>query len=1854
MPFGTRNADLETDNFYCFVNDRLPHLRGYRSGTETNKFIYWEYHPLLMVTKTVESDWPEDQTREFTFTVQLSLGGVSFPSAHNYYGDMDFNRNGTASVKVKAGESKTAVLPASLHLHDYTVTEVLTEVQQEDYTTTATKDNEAFEFVTPLTVTGKLGENIGEETSTNSNSLSDVIYINTRKTGDLTISKKVDNSVEDEKAESFSFRLTLDPKKTNAKDKINKTYTTVRKDSAGNETDGTLTFTQSVAEFTLKDGESVTVKNLPTDLPYKVEELLTDRQKLHVRPFVRKNEGEDSYSKDATVTGVIGDYTKIEEGTGKEICASDILFTNSFLEIVCKITNRSRALLYYRDASKNLQPAVFSHLEEAFDILNSGSLRTATGGTAPTYLRIEMVVPEYTMERTATLESGRTVILSTALPTDKEFPYNNGVDDGNGNISTVTRSFAEGSMIVEKGPLTLDKITLDGASEAEEPIQAVTDGGIVQVAGNVKLTVNISATLRNSAVTGSEEPEGAKGSGGAIYLSAAGASLAMNGTIENCAAENGGGIYAADGFTTLNFAGPITGCKAVSGDGGAICAGNGTSVNLNEGTVLTGNSAKNDGGAVYSDTKLNLRGSVGRAEANQGNTAGNEGGGIYMGSNAIFTMYAGSEISGNKALNGGGLSTCYSTRIAGGTLSGNEAEAVDSKGGLGGAIYAKEGAVVEVSGTAVLAYNRAVIGGAAYDQGSLTMKGGSMKGNIATQKGGAVYVADTAAEGEDAVGHSFSMTGGSINAGNKSPEGAISTDAHAVLNFSGNCVVSDNTALDGETPMNVCLGYDSNDIIRTTGLGASARVGVYVVDGEPEDESVPDRVDNPIYSDHGVSGRNFGTYTGSNVGGARLNKFTNDRNTVLTGMTGDQIEAGYHVAWQGLGLNLKVTQYLPQLDNNGDVVLDEEGNPILSENLVPVRNASFTLTNITNATEVQVWSGKSNADGLVSIPWGGNETENGNAASFKPNTTYRLDQTNADSKTVLPAGHWTVAIARDNTVTWTVTPSKEENVDRIFNIVTIKESVLGETFGLNNDVKPTMTFDATGGVLKDREAVRTDTIPFTTSEVKHEYTITETDPTWGSHVFKQWATMPAKPEVEVETEDMTEEEIEQAKEAMRRALGYYEYTRGNEITFFRGTDTDIPAEKYTGTESRGNMTLYAQWEPVVCKITTSLGGNVVYEVESGYPAAYGTLEEGFRALNSKTLCTVNDPDPEVRQRSAIRSTAILYLEMLVSDYTMTESVMNTKLGSVVLTTAPWSSTDTDGYPYSGNRGTVCTIYRGDCDSTMIVNTRNLTLRDITLDGRIPRKDMYGTMTEYETVRTVCDGGFVDNRQSSRLTIGSNATLQYSDVDGNGGAIHLTAGTSLTMSGGAIRNCSATGSGGAVYAAPNAAATITGGTITGNTAASGAGFYLSESSTMNLSGNPYFGGTGLVGDALVTTYQNGEAAGNFITQGYTAEENEKNGGKNYTDIRQDIYIAGYVDTDPAASLNVTGRISSGEGTIWVWADSVNHYEMLKQFAVFSGGGISLSDPNKESSMKAFRNAQPDSLTNCGGDYLTGQKGDDINGYKCIYWTGGFDVVFLKTDGFGKALPGATFTLYSNEACTETFEMTFTGTTNDGKRATTVSSDGTATYKDKNGNVVTLEKGEVLLSKVPPKTFYLKETTPVTGYDRDENKTTIYQIEISSTGGLTMRRKRTGETTYTEAFKEIRQRTAGNLEQYVVMNTPEAERKVILRKVSGSYASLQGAEFQIFRYDGTPVSSIDINGAATTTFESGVNGVYFIDKLSYGTYYLYEKKAPSGYTDGKWFTLTVSGDNTNGSRDGVTVAEITDEVLIAQLNQKFVKP
>ena len=1573
-PFGTWSA--ENDNLFCFVNDRSREkegkdLRGFQSANTSDKKIYWEYHPLLTVAKEVSSDLNDDQNTVFTFTVKLPDKTSMSQSERNSVTGMVFSTQGEATVNLKAGESATAVFPDNFDHQRYEVTEVLSSDQTEDYTVEAEWNGEAYSFTEErtLTVSGQLGENVGTDNST---SLSEVVFTNTRATGKLTISKQVDSKVEGDKAESFDFNVTL------ADTGISKEYEIAKKDSENNETEGTLSFTEGVSEsFTLKHGESLTVKGLPTDLEYTVEEKLTDAQRAHIRTQVSKDGSEAVYA--VKQDGMIGENTETEtvEGVEKTVYASKVAFTNSFLEIVCKITNRSRALLYYRDAAGNLQPAIFAHLEDAFDQINSGNLRTSTNGTVSGALRIEMVVPTYTMEKTAVLNSGKTVTLSTALTTDEDYPYNKGEDDGI-NTATVYRGFEEGSMIEDSGALTIDKIVLDGGNTPSEQLTAIANGGIIKVAGAVRLTVNSNAILQNSATSGN---------GGAICLGS-GASIVMNGTISNCSGASGGGIYADTGFTTITTTGTITGCEATTGNGGAIYASTGRSVNLNAGTALTGNTAGGNGGAVYTEANLILRGSVGGTETDEGNTANGSGGGIYMGEGTTFTMYAGSSISGNRAANGGGLATMATARIAGGTLQGNiaqvtvtgEGDEQTSTGGQGGAVYAAKSANVTISGAPVIKDNMAKQGGAVYNDGSVTVTGGAMTGNVAYEKGGAVYVA------EDKI---FTMSGGSIKDGNKSPEGAVSTGAGAKLAFSGNAVVSGNTDSDDTTVKNVYLGYDSNAIITTSGLGSSANIGIYVADGEPEasDPTDPnyreDHVNNPIYADHGVGGRDFGTYTGSNLSGARLNKFVNDRDTSLTGMTGTLSGEIQYIAWIGKGLELKVTQYLIQTDADGNPVLDEDGIPVLSDEVVPVQNASFTFAIVEGEDEVQVWSGKSSTEGIVTIPWGGSETADGNVASFVPGSVYRLDQTAAAGNAVLPAGHWKVTIGRDNSVIWKVVPVEGE-VDRTLSIALPenKKPFLGETFGLKNDIKPTVTYDVNDGnstaKLADNTKTKTENVPFNTTDISRNYTITESNPTWDSHVFRAWATMEEKPESENNTA-LTEEEL--------KAAGYFEYERQDEIMFFRGTDSNDPKEKYTTVTdpesgavtnvSKGDMTLYAQWNDVVCKITDRNG---VLLYINGSPAVYGTLEAGFEAYN-------NAGPYDFTFSNGRRATA-RWIEMLVSSYELNEGVELSRGKTVGLTTAP--TTDTDGYAYTGKEGTVCVITRGgSCDESMITNKSNLTLKNITLDG--------GSRS------ITCDGGIVNNAQSSAvLTVTAGATLHNSIVNGKGGAVMLVTGTKMSMEGGSIVNntaadpndTSANGYGGAVYVAPAAEMTMTGGTISGNASRGiGGGVYLAYTDQYNygvlrLSGNPNFGGTD---------------GGNYqIDQSGKAE------------ARQDIALTGLGDTSSEVSalesLVIAGTINNERGPIWVWAEGdyeeVNHYKVTRQFAVLRANNI------PETTLQVFRNARPDSDTeNNTGEFLYGTSEGDVPGY--VYWNGvkgSRRVILRKVDSTYTPIKGREFTVY----------------------------------------------------------------------------------------------------------------------------------------------------------------------------------------------------------------------------------------------------
>jgi len=716
--------------------------------------------------------------------------------------------------------------------------------------------------------------------------------------------------------------------------------------------------------------------------------------------------------------------------------------------------------------------------------------------------------------------------------------------------------------------------------------------------------------------------------------------------------------------------------------------------------------------------------------------------------------------------------------------------------------------------------------------------------------------------------------------------------------------------------------------------------------------------------------------------------------------------------------------------------------------------------------------------------------------------------------------------------------------------------------------------------------------------------------------------------------------VEQADRYAAMPMNGYNLTTES-LTYNGTTYRVIKANTYTSTigenKSRSDVDPYTSSLKFtnlmpVCKIT-DMSGNLLYrrydwdkvtnktgEGEDGgsstnqpfyyAPAVYTELtgdDGAFKALEG-TLYTSNGSNP-----TSYSVSNGVQIQMLIADYSL-YGLVAANTSKATLTTA----SSGDALFPKQDAGTTSTIRRAFADDSMFNVTGDLTLSTIILDG------VKGSYT------IEANGGIANVQSGGKLTIQSGAVLQNSRSAENyyGGAVYVASGGSVTMTGGMINR--------------------------NESVDNGAGIYLAEGSTLKLSDAPSFGGTGRDVSGNITTTN-----GNFKTGDLVAQTN---GGKAYSKARQDIYIAEAQD-DPA-SVVLTGNLNVDAGSIWVWAATENHYAMMKPFATFASGTVN------GKTYAAFRNAQPDGVTNCGEDnYLSGSSGENA---LFIYWAGGFDVSFKKIDGFGTAMSGATFTLYTDSACTETLKQ-------GGSDAAAVSADGTATYKDKTG--ATLDAGIVLFEQIPAGVYYMKETVTPDGYINALTKdvsgdpvSNVYMVLVGDaalqgagvdvlvniTQEQIIAQTGTGDDKKDAAIFLIdpttgKAVTTPDIAKYGIMNTSTAERKVILRKVSNTYASLEGAVFEILRYDHTLVSSTDISGATTTSFTSGASGVYFIDMLPFGTYYLHEKTIPSGYqevtagNDGNWFILTV---NENGV--GYEKATDTGTAITNTLSPVVTKP
>ncbi len=611
-----------------------------------------------------------------------------------------------------------------------------------------------------------------------------------------------------------------------------------------------------------------------------------------------------------------------------------------------------------------------------------------------------------------------------------------------------------------------------------------------------------------------------------------------------------------------------------------------------------------------------------------------------------------------------------------------------------------------------------------------------------------------------------------------------------------------------------------------------------------------------------------------------------------------------------------------------------------------------------------------------------------------------------------------------------------------------------------NDLNEAFSFTVTlSGVAEHNAAILGSTIEEDSEEWESDGSVVKIQDGTATFSLKngqsrRWNNLPAGITYKVT------ENLDDARKAHYTTLPAYEITG----TIGENLYKDDVGSKYLSTAVFTNLN-------AVCKLTLDIDGDgssdaLLYEYDANddlVPAVYSSLQEAFDKINSGApfkFLNKYVSSTTWQDYTAGSDSYLTRIEMLIDSYDLKAPYTIHTLNSgkqALLTTAEKGAED--GYPYAGNAGTVCEIKRGFGGNTMFSLNGTLTLTDITLDGN---KDSY---------TCDADGGIAAVNQTGTLNIWDGAALQNCTTSGNGGAVLVNGGT-LSVEGGRITgNTSKNYGGGAIRVQNNGTVTVSGtaeisgnsvkkadanggaisvkqgtvyitggmitdntvtnkninnpkkaiggavyiekgnlylsgGTITGNTVdgtnCNGAGIYIGADAKMYLSGNPDFGGPNIT-------------QGNRMTPSLAA--GAKNGGEDYTCARQDIYLAGYAGPDgdtSAASLIVDGDISSGDGTIWVWAAESPHYKTLQQFAKYDNAGV--TDP--ETTLKAFRNARVDADTGADsvGQYLYGVTKADDTAHN-VFWYGveGSRRVILRkvsgpTDGTtASSLAGASFTV-----------------------------------------------------------------------------------------------------------------------------------------------------------------------------------------------------------------------------------------------------
>ena len=420
-----------------------------------------------------------------------------------------------------------------------------------------------------------------------------------------------------------------------------------------------------------------------------------------------------------------------------------------------------------------------------------------------------------------------------------------------GIISGCKADTGGGLYATNQSTITINKGTISGCTAENNGGGLYADSSTVTIKGG---TIS-GCTARNN--------------GGGLYATNSSTNSSIvtisGGTISECEGRWGGGLYAKNSLTINIKGGTISGCKGLLG--GGLYADN-SAINISDGTIK-GNEATFSGGGLYVvGSTLNIKkgGTISECTA-----AMNEGGGLYADKSTV--TISGGTISGCKAQssgkgNGGGLYAKNKSTITidNGTIS-------ECDGRWGGGLYAENSSTITITDSTISGCEAGAGGGLCVVGSTLNIEDDIISECIAsdTGKGGGLYAekstltisGGTIKGNKAAYGGGVALNGSKINSitkwtvvGNKAYKtdngkgyigGGIYLENEWMNVSAGSNRIYNNTA-DGHGA-DICLEKGASITLPdAAGMGATYRNSGINIDGWYED-------DNPRYepSESGVA-----------------------------------------------------------------------------------------------------------------------------------------------------------------------------------------------------------------------------------------------------------------------------------------------------------------------------------------------------------------------------------------------------------------------------------------------------------------------------------------------------------------------------------------------------------------------------------------------------------------------------------------------------------------------------------------------------------------------------------------------------------------------------------------------------------------------------------------------------------------------------------------------------------------------------------------------------------------------------------------------------------------------------------------